>query len=96
MLLRRALLINESAFGYEHPSVGLSAYHLAACLHRKGRLQDAEPLYRRALAIYEKVYGSQNAETAGIMGMLADVPRLRPFRRDEPAVDDVGAGDIPE
>jgi branched-chain amino acid transport system permease protein len=33
----------------------------------------------------------------GIMGILSDVPRYRMFRRaDLPAVDDVGAGDIPE
>ena len=46
-------------------------FHLATCLHKKGRFAEAEPLYRRALAISEKVFGAEHSETASTMGMLA-------------------------
>jgi tetratricopeptide (TPR) repeat protein len=70
-LLRRALLIYESAFGAEHRAVFSASFHLATCLHKKGRFSEAEPLYRRALAISEKVWGPEHSETASTMGMLA-------------------------
>jgi tetratricopeptide (TPR) repeat protein len=70
-LLRRALLIYESAFGPEHRAVFSTSFHLATCLHKKGRFSEAEPLYRRALTISEKVWGPEHSETASAMGMLA-------------------------
>jgi hypothetical protein len=43
---------------------------------KRGRFTEAEPLYRRALRIYEKVFGSEHAETANVIAMLARVLSL--------------------
>lgn len=40
--------------GPDHPTVAIRLSNLAALLHDMNRLADAEPLYRRALAISEK------------------------------------------
>jgi len=37
-----------------------------------GRLPDAEPLFKRALAIYEKVNGAEHANTASALLWLAN------------------------
>ena len=48
---RRALAIDEKAFGPDHPDVATALNNLAALLRATNRLGEAEPLYRRALAI---------------------------------------------
>ena len=48
-LMRRALEINESAFGNQHPTVAICLNNLAALLLNTNRLGDAEPLMRRSL-----------------------------------------------
>ena len=50
-LMRRALEINESAFGNQHPTVAICLNKLAALLHATNRLKEAEPLMRRSLDI---------------------------------------------
>ena len=50
-LMRRALAIGEKSYGPEHPSVANSLNNLAGLLRDTKRLAEAEPLYRRALAI---------------------------------------------
>ena len=60
----QALEIKEKALGPEHPDTALSLDKLAALLLHLGRHADAEPLYRRALAILEKALpGHPNTQT---------------------------------
>jgi Tfp pilus assembly protein PilF len=49
--MRRALAIDEASFGPEHPDVARDLNNLAALLADTNSLGEAEPLYRRALAI---------------------------------------------
>ncbi len=49
-----------------------TAHGLRACLHRcAGKYDEAEPLYRRALAIREKALGPQHPDTATSINNLA-------------------------
>ena len=50
-LMRRALEIDEAAFGNQHPTVAISLNNLATLLHATNRLKEAEPLMRRSLDI---------------------------------------------
>ena len=52
-LMRRALAIDETAFGAEHPNVARDLNNLASLLQDTNRLAEAEPLVRRALAYDE-------------------------------------------
>jgi len=51
-LMRRALEIDEKAFGPEHPRVATDLNNLAALLQATNRLSEAEPLMRRAVVIF--------------------------------------------
>ena len=53
-LMRRALDIDEQAYGPDHPDVAIDLNNLAQLLQDTNRLGEAEPLMRRALAIDEK------------------------------------------
>lgn len=57
-LNKRALEIREKALGPEHSDVAQSLYQLAEVLNHKERKSEAEPLYKRALAIWEKTPAS--------------------------------------
>jgi len=50
--------------GPEHPDTALGLNNLAFVLNAQGRYAEAEPLYRRALAIKEKVFGEEHDATA--------------------------------
>ena len=50
--MRRALAIDEHSFGPDQPDVANRLNNLAQLLQATNRLGDAEPLMRRALAIY--------------------------------------------
>jgi tetratricopeptide (TPR) repeat protein len=54
-LLRRALTIAEKAFGPDHPDVGADLNNPAELYRIQGRYAEAEPLYKRVLAIDEEV-----------------------------------------
>ena len=51
--MRRALAIDETSFGPDHPNVASDLNNLAQLLQATNRLAEAEPLMRRALAIDE-------------------------------------------
>ena len=51
--MRRALAIDESSYGLEHPNVAIDLNNLAQLLKATDRLAEAEPLMQRALAIDE-------------------------------------------
>jgi tetratricopeptide (TPR) repeat protein len=48
---RQLLEIREAQFGPGHPGVVYAINWLARAYEKQGRFRDAEPLYRRALAI---------------------------------------------
>jgi tetratricopeptide (TPR) repeat protein len=48
-LLQRALVIYQYALGSQELSVGSTCFYLARLLHKKGRFDEAESLYRRYL-----------------------------------------------
>lgn len=75
-LLRRALAIDESSYGAEHPNVAIRLNNLASLLHcfiasllqAKNRLEDAEPLMARAFVIFHASLGNEHPNTRTVMG----------------------------
>src|SRR5262245_11043664 len=53
-IAKRVLATQEKALGPEHPDVGTSLNNLATLYRAQGRLDEAEPLFRRDLSIQEK------------------------------------------
>ncbi len=51
-LMRRALTIDETAYGPDHPNVATDLNNLAGLLQATNRLTDAEPLMRRVVEIF--------------------------------------------
>jgi len=70
-LFRRALAIDEKAWGPEHRETATSLNNLASLYQDQGKYEEAEPLYRRALAIREKVLGPEDPGTATSLNNLA-------------------------
>ena len=79
-LLRRALAIDESSFGIEHPNVAILLNNLAQLLKNTNRLEEAEPLMRRALEIDESSFGVEHPNVAirlnNLAQLLKDTNRL--------------------
>ena len=63
--MRRALAIDETSLGQEHPDVAIDLNNLAGLLQATNRLAEAEPLMRRALAIDEASLGNDHPKVAG-------------------------------
>lgn len=57
--------------GRDHPSVALNLNNLANLYKLQGRYSEAEPLYRRALSIYEQQLGSDHPDVALNLNNLA-------------------------
>ena len=74
---RRALATYERALapGPEHPGVAECLATLVLVYRQQGRLSDAEPLCRRALAIYEKALGTEHPDTVKSLNQLAELYR---------------------
>jgi tetratricopeptide (TPR) repeat protein len=64
-----AVLAEAEKFGPEDRRVALTLNKLAGLYHATGRLSQAEPFYRRALAIWEKL--SERMELASTLNNLA-------------------------
>ncbi len=58
------MLRREEVLGPEHPDVAQSLNNLALLYQVQGNYAEAEPLYRRSLAIYEKVLGPEHPKVA--------------------------------
>lgn len=67
----RAREIAEHEFPPDHPEVARLLNNLAQSLQDANRLEDAEPLMRRALAIDEAAYGNDHPEVAIRLNNLA-------------------------
>ena len=61
----------ETRLGFDHPETALALNNLGELLHATNRLQEAEPLMRRALAIDEASYGSEHPNVAIRLNNLA-------------------------
>ena len=70
-LLRRALAIDETSYGPDHPKVATALNNLVLLLMAMNRLGEAEPLMRRALEIDEKSYGPNHPDVAKVLNNLA-------------------------
>ena len=58
--------IREKALGPDHPHVAQSLNNLAVLYQSQGRYAEAEPLYKRALAIREKALGPEHPDVAAV------------------------------
>ncbi len=74
-MYRRALEINESQFGVDHPSVATSLNNLAELLRAQGKYAEAEPMHRRALEINESQLGVDHPSVATSLNNLAELLR---------------------
>ena len=61
----------ENALGPEHPNVATSLNNLAGLYEDQGKYAEAEPLYRRALAIQENALGPMHPHLAKSLNNLA-------------------------
>ena len=71
-LLQKALREAEK-FGADDPRVAVTLHNLGNLAATQGKTAEAEPLYRRALAILEKVRGPDHSQTAVARLGLADL-----------------------
>ena len=55
-IAKRALAIAKKALGPDHPHVATSLNNLAELYRAHGKHAEAEPLYKRSLAIREKAW----------------------------------------
>ena len=70
-LLHRALEIDTSTYGKDHPIVATDLNNLAQLLQMTSRLAEAEALVRRALEIDERAYGKDHPMVARDLNNLA-------------------------
>jgi tetratricopeptide (TPR) repeat protein len=75
-LLQEALREAEK-FGADDPRLAVTLHNLANLAATQGKAAEAEPLYRRALAILEKVRGPDHSQTAVVRLGLADLLAAR-------------------
>jgi tetratricopeptide (TPR) repeat protein len=71
LLEQRALAINRTALGPDHPITATVLDNLAAKLWALGRVTEALPLHRRALPVAEAALGPDHPDTAERLAALA-------------------------
>ncbi len=98
-LMRRALQIDETSYGPDHPTVAIDLNNLAQLLKDTNRLTEAEPLMRRALQIDETSYGPDHPTVAidlnNLAQLLKDTNRLteaEPLMRRALQIDETSYG----
>jgi tetratricopeptide (TPR) repeat protein len=72
-LYRRALSIDETAYGPNDPTVAIRLNNLATLLQATHRLEDAELLMKGVVEIFEKAYGSEDTNVATALSNLAQL-----------------------
>ncbi|MBI3373963.1 MAG: CHAT domain-containing protein [Betaproteobacteria bacterium] len=70
-------LRKAEAFGPEHTAVAASLHKLAGLYYAQRRYAEAEPLYRRSLAIREKALGLEHPDVAASLYKLAELYRAQ-------------------
>jgi tetratricopeptide (TPR) repeat protein len=79
---RKAWEISRRLLGEDDPGAQMDAVAYAAILDGLGRYEESESLYRGALAIFEKHFGSDHCEVAATMHNLAAVLCARGERQE--------------
>ena len=69
----KAALKAREAFGSEYPRLANTFSNLSLFYNAQGKYARAEPLYRRALAIVEKVLGPEHPNVASDLNNLARI-----------------------
>ena len=72
-----AVLNEAEGFGLEDPRRAASLNNLAELYKAQGKYAESEPLYKRALAIWEKALGPGHPGLATSLNNLADLYRLQ-------------------
>ncbi len=65
----------ECGYWPEHPNVAQSLNNLATLYQAQGKYAEAEPLYQRSLAIWEKALGAEHPNVAAGLKDYADLLR---------------------
>ena len=94
-LMRRALAIDEAAYGAEHPSVAIGLNNLAALLQATGRLGEAEPPMRRAVETFEKFERNTGHRHPHYEAALKNLAALEAATRDAAPIQSDGAAPQP-
>jgi tetratricopeptide (TPR) repeat protein len=76
-------VIDENALGPNHPDLAIDLNNLALLYDTQAQYAQAEPLYKRALAIWEKALGPDHPSVATGLENLAVLNRAT--KRDEEA-----------
>eukprot|EP00971_Amphidinium_carterae_P095447 1888489-Amphidinium_carterae.2 len=80
--LERALRMQESHYGPEHPEVAVTLYNLAVASERDGDLASAREQVKRALHIFEaSSLGAEHPQALAIKQGLAQIERKLQMRR---------------
>jgi tetratricopeptide (TPR) repeat protein len=80
-LYRRALTLQETAFGRDHPMFTQTSFALATLYLEQGRPVEARPLLESALEIKEPALGPNHPEVVTLVLLLVFCPRSKvPFR----------------
>ena len=69
--------MSERTLGLGRPKTLTSVGNLAALLQDRGRLEEAEPLHRRALEARERTLGPEHPKTLKSVNNLAGLLQLR-------------------
>lgn len=70
-MIKRAVLIQGRHLGLRHPAVASSMRAMAELYRRQGRLSEAEPLFRRAIGIWEASPGPMDSDAVVALHGLA-------------------------
>ena len=68
---------DAEAFGPQDPRLATSLNNLARVYHQQGKYNEAEPLYKRSLAIVEKALGPEHPHVATSLNNLAELYRFQ-------------------
>lgn len=66
----QVLKSKEKVCGRGHTSTLAVIHNLGHVYHKKGQMQDAENMFRRALECYEKLFGLENTSVLDILNSL--------------------------
>lgn len=70
-MIKRAVLVQGRHLGLRHPTVASSMRAMAEFYRRQGRLSEAEPLFRRAIGIWEVSPGPMDSDAVAALHGLA-------------------------
>ena len=77
-MIKRAIVIQGGHLGLRHPAVASSLQELAELYRKQGRLSEAEPLYRKAIGIWELSRGPLDVDAVVALHGKAHCVLARP------------------